>query len=74
MRKTESPILAAVRDTAQGLHKAGVMDQVTLREFDPLCLPPAELQPLDGAEVGNRVEKTDGHGAEAAALGAKARH
>jgi putative transcriptional regulator len=38
MRKTESPILAAVRDTAQGLHKAGVMDQVTLREFDPLCL------------------------------------
>ena len=28
------------------MHKAGVMDQVTLREFDRLCLPPIEpLQP-----------------------------
>ena len=46
MRKTKSPILAAVHDTAKGLHKAGVMDQVTLREFDQLCLPPvAPLQP-----------------------------
>lgn len=30
MRKTQSPILAAVHDTAKGLHKAGVMDQITL--------------------------------------------
>ncbi|MDP1894620.1 MAG: hypothetical protein Q8K87_10875 [Hydrogenophaga sp.] len=46
MRKTQSPILDAVHDTAQGLHKAGVMDPATLREFDQLCLPPAEpLQP-----------------------------
>lgn len=43
MRKIKSPILEAVHDTAQGLHKAGVMDQVTLREFDRLCLPPVEL-------------------------------
>ncbi len=42
MRKTKSPILAAVLDTAKGLHKASVMDQVTLREFDQLCLPPIE--------------------------------
>lgn len=42
MRKTKSPILEAVHDTAKGLHKAGVMDQVTLREFDSLCLPPVE--------------------------------
>ncbi len=42
MRKTRSPILEAVLETAQGLHRAGVMDQVTLREFDPLCLPPVE--------------------------------
>ena len=40
MRKTKSAILEAVHDTAKGLHKAGVMDQVTLREFDRLCLPP----------------------------------
>ena len=42
MRTTKSPILEAVRETAKGLHAAGVMDQVTLREFDRLCLPPVE--------------------------------
>ena len=46
MRKTKSAILEAVHETAKGLHAAGVMDQVTLREFDRLCLPPIEpLQP-----------------------------
>ncbi len=46
MRKTKSPILEAVHETAKGLHKAGVMDRGTLREFDQLCLPPVEpLQP-----------------------------
>jgi putative transcriptional regulator len=46
MRKTKSPILEAVHETAKGLHKAGVMDQVTLREFDQRCVPPVEpLQP-----------------------------
>ena len=46
MRKIRSPILDAVHDTAKGLYKAGVMDQVTLREFDQLCLPLIEpLQP-----------------------------
>lgn len=46
MRKTKSPILEAVHETAKGLNKAGVMDRVTLREFDQLCLPPIEpLQP-----------------------------
>ncbi|MFT7400484.1 MAG: putative transcriptional regulator [Hydrogenophaga sp.] len=46
MRKTKFPILAAVHDTAKGLHAAGVMDQITLRKFDQLCLPPVEpLQP-----------------------------
>ena len=49
MRKTKSPILAAVHDTAEGLHKAGVMNQVTLREFDQLCLPPVE--PLEPAQI-----------------------
>lgn len=49
MRKTKSPILEAVYDTAKGLHKAGVMDQVTLREFDRLCLPPVE--PLDPEQI-----------------------
>jgi putative transcriptional regulator len=42
MRKQKSAILEAVHETAQGLFKAGVMDRVTLREFDRLCLPPIE--------------------------------
>ena len=42
MRKTKSLILEAVHDTAKGLHQAGVMDQMTMREFDRLCLPPVE--------------------------------
>jgi putative transcriptional regulator len=46
MRKKKSMILEAVHETAKGLHKAGVMDQVTLREFDRLCLIPiASLEP-----------------------------
>ena len=42
MRKTRSGILDAVHDTAKGMYNAGVMEQVTLREFDRLCLPPVE--------------------------------
>ncbi len=49
MRKTKSPILAAVHETARGLHKAGAMDQLTLREFDRLCLPPVE--PLEPEQI-----------------------
>jgi putative transcriptional regulator len=45
MRKTKSKLLEAVHETAKGLHRAGVMDQVTLREFDQLCLPPVEPLP-----------------------------
>ena len=37
------------RETAKGLHAAGVMDQVTLREFDGLCLPPVE--PLSPGKI-----------------------
>lgn len=42
MRKTKSAIVEAMHETARGLHAAGAMDQVTLREFDLLCLPPVE--------------------------------
>jgi putative transcriptional regulator len=55
MRKTQAPILDAVRKTAKGLHRAGVMDQVTLREFDRLCLPPVE--PL-GPEQIKRIRES----------------
>lgn len=49
MSKTRSPIIEAVRDTAKGHRNAGVMDQVTLREIDPLWLPPVEL--LEPTEI-----------------------
>ena len=39
MRKIKSAIREAVHETAKGLHAAGVMEHVTLREFDRLCLP-----------------------------------
>lgn len=35
-------ILETVHEGAKDLHKAGVMDDVTLREFDALCLPPVK--------------------------------
>ena len=35
-------ILVTVHDTAKGLHKAGVMDTKTMREFDALCLTPVK--------------------------------
>ena len=38
MRRVKSRILAAVLETAEGLHEASVMDQATLRGFRPLCL------------------------------------
>jgi len=54
MRKTKSAILEAVRETAKGLHAAGAMDQVTLREFDRLNLPPVEpLSPRKSERFGS---------------------
>jgi putative transcriptional regulator len=35
-------ILETVHETAKGLHRAGVMDTKTMREFDALCLPPVK--------------------------------
>ncbi|NQV85441.1 MAG: DNA-binding transcriptional regulator [Rhodospirillales bacterium] len=41
-RKTSSPILDAIHETAKGLHDAEVMSEMTMREFDVLCLPPVK--------------------------------
>lgn len=35
----DKSILEVVHESASDLHKAGVMNDVTLREFDALCLP-----------------------------------
>jgi putative transcriptional regulator len=38
--KTERGVLGTVHKTAAGLHRAGVIDKATMREFDALCLTP----------------------------------
>lgn len=48
-RKVESGILASVHKTAADLHKAGLVDKATMREFDALCLTPVE--PLAPEEI-----------------------
>src|SRR5215470_6851308 len=48
-RNTESKILTSVRKTASGLHKAGLVDKATMREFDVLCLTP--VKPLTPEEI-----------------------
>lgn len=45
-RRYKSGALAAVHETALGLHGAGVMDKRTLKAFDEMCLTPvATLTP-----------------------------
>ena len=42
MKKRPDNILYVVHETAKGLHNAGIMDEMTMREFDALCLPPVK--------------------------------
>jgi putative transcriptional regulator len=42
-------ILDVVHDTAQGLHRAGLMKSTTLREFDAICLP--SVQEYSAVEI-----------------------
>jgi putative transcriptional regulator len=46
-RKPQSGILATVHKSATGLHKAGLVDQATMRSFDALCL--TMVEPLSPA-------------------------
>lgn len=49
MRNTKSFRPAAARETVKGWHNVGMVDQVTLRDFDRLCLPPVE--PLEPEQI-----------------------
>jgi len=56
-------LLRSVHETAKGLHKSGVMDELTMSEFDALCLPPdastAEVKGLTREQIQalrNRVD------------------
>jgi putative transcriptional regulator len=43
MRKRyKSESLAAIYETAEGLHRVGLMDKQAMRELDALCLKPVE--------------------------------
>lgn len=44
----DKSILDTVHETAQGLHKSGVIDDVTMKTFDAMCLPKVKaLSPSD---------------------------
>ena len=41
-KQYKSEALAAVYETALGLHEAGVMNKMTMKTFDEMCLTPVE--------------------------------
>ena len=47
--KYRSKISEAVHETASGLHRIGLIDQTTMREFDASCL--TAIEPLSAAEI-----------------------
>ncbi|HEU0276714.1 MAG TPA: DNA-binding transcriptional regulator [Rhodanobacteraceae bacterium] len=51
-----SRILKTIHETALGLHAAGVLDDVTLREFDARCLP--AIKPLSATQI-RRIRKSN---------------
>lgn len=42
-KQYRSAIMAAVHETAEGLHEAGAMTKRTMRQFDQLCLTPVRV-------------------------------
>jgi DNA-binding transcriptional regulator YiaG len=54
--KYRSPLLASVRETAKGLHDAGVMDKETMRKFDIMCLTP--VRPLTAKQNATELRFT----------------
>jgi putative transcriptional regulator len=48
-RKYRSHLSEAIHETATGLHRIGLIDKETMREFDASCLTPVE--PLSAKEI-----------------------
>jgi putative transcriptional regulator len=48
-KQFHSPIAEAVHETASGLHRIGLLDAKTMREFDASCL--TTIEPLTGKEI-----------------------
>ena len=52
MTKRSDSILSVVHESAKGLRDAGVMNEITMREFDALCLFPVKTyQPQEIKEI-----------------------
>ena len=52
----QSRILQEVHETARGLHAAGVLSDVTMRDFDKVCLSPVhDLAPEDIRQLRKRA-------------------
>jgi putative transcriptional regulator len=39
-KQYRSPVMASIHETAEGLHAAGLMNKMTMRKFDQMCLTP----------------------------------
>jgi putative transcriptional regulator len=48
-RKYRSPIAGAMHETMEGLHRIGLVDKTTMREFDVRCL--TTVEPLSAKEI-----------------------
>jgi putative transcriptional regulator len=49
MRKPKSKIAEAVHETATDLYQVGLIDRVTMRKYDSLCLKP--IEPLEPESI-----------------------
>ncbi len=50
--KRHDSILSVVHETAKDLCNAGIMDEMTMREFDVLCLPPVKTyEPISLSKI-----------------------
>jgi putative transcriptional regulator len=47
--KQRSRLSAAIHETATGLHRIGLIDRATMREFDASCL--TAIEPLSAREI-----------------------
>jgi putative transcriptional regulator len=54
-KQYRSKIMAALHETAEGLHAAGTMDKQTMRKFDEACLTP--VRPLAASEIRSLRER-----------------
>ncbi|HZW61839.1 MAG TPA: hypothetical protein VFF04_06460 [Candidatus Babeliales bacterium] len=56
MKKT---LLEVAHEMASGLHKAGVIDDDKMHEFESLCVPKCKLSHVPNAETCKAMEEAD---------------